>query len=125
MRIRFLSLAGATVLALALAGCSSLRTGGASANVATIAFANESTAQADVYAVAGSEAVRLGTVLAGRTERLRVPSDLVARGGPLTIRADLLARGDRPSTGPLTLREGDVINVRLASGGTTLIVTPR
>src|SRR5512140_1138094 len=48
---------------------------------AMMTFRNESLAQADVFAIAqGSNAMRIGTVMAGRTETLRIPADVANRG---------------------------------------------
>src|SRR5690349_17369056 len=71
------SRAGVLIAAMAsLGACGPLHRGNGPTQTATVIFSNESIDQADVYAVvSGSQAVRIGTVFAGRTESLRVPSD--------------------------------------------------
>src|SRR5919202_3580170 len=74
---------------------------------AVIHFTNQSLEQATVYAVApGSFALRLGTVMAGRTESLVVPGD-VANRGSLNIVVRLLARSILPQTGLVAVTPGE------------------
>src|SRR3954471_9689734 len=51
-----------------------------------IVFVNQSIDQADVYAAGpDGNAVRIGTVLSGRTETLTVPSSVVSQSGNMTV----------------------------------------
>lgn len=113
------------VAALTLAAaCGPLRTG-SSGEQARVVFSNQSAEQADVYAViAGTDAVRLGTVSSFRTDTLRVPTIVTDRRGDITISARLLARSGQPATGLIALRAGDVIRVRLSADARSLIYTP-
>src|SRR5438270_11000449 len=87
---------------------------------AQVVFVNESLEQADVFAIAqGGEAIRMGTVQAGRTETLAVPSQFVSRTS-VSIVARLLARTGALRTGPLSINAGDRIEVRLPVGANTL-----
>ena len=92
---------------------------------AKVIFVNESLDQADVYA-AGPDglAVRVGTVFAGRTDSLTVPATVVGQGGSVNFSARLLARSMVPRSGPVTVRAGDRIQVRLPSDETMLVVLP-
>ena len=91
---------------------------------AILSFTNESVDQADVYAVVGTQAIRIGTVLAGRTERLVVPPDIAFRGSNVNVVARLLAQSNRPQTGPITLRPGERLEIRLPMDQRALVVLP-
>ena len=91
---------------------------------AYIYFTNESLDQADVYAVIpGNTPTRIGTVFAGRTDTLTVPADMALRGN-VNVFARLLARSARPSTGPLAIRPGEGLQVRLPVDEKLLVVLP-
>jgi hypothetical protein len=87
-------------------------------------FTNESLDQADVYAtLPGNQPIRIGTVFAGRTDTLTVPADMAARGN-FNVFARLLARSARPSTGPIAIRPGEHLQVRLPLDQRLLVVLP-
>jgi len=121
-RGRLRGLGVAIVLALT-AACGPLRRPSAQEQ-AILSFTNESLDQADVYAVAGTQSVRIGTVLAGRTERLVVPPDIAFRGSNVNVVARLLAQSNRPQTGPITLRPGERLEIRLPMDQRALVVLP-
>jgi hypothetical protein len=126
-QIRALSVAA--VLGVAISGaaaCGPLHHSGEEAERrAEIEFINESLAPADVYAVVqGSESVRIGTVMAGRSEVLRIPQQMVDRASSLSIVARLLAQSRSLSTGPVTVSRGERIQVRLPMSGGVLSVLP-
>jgi hypothetical protein len=107
----------------AMTGCGRFHQGPDYAN-AYVIFNNQSLEQADVYTVEQSgQALRIGTVFAGRTDTLTVPADVTVRS-PINIVARLLARGIAPSTGPVTLTPGDRVLVTLPLDGRTLTVLP-
>jgi hypothetical protein len=88
-------------------------------------FSNESIEQADVYVVAsGNQAVRIGTVFAGRSETLTVPSSVVSRGGQVNIVARFLARSATAQSGPVPLQRGDRLEIRLPIDQKLLVVLP-
>jgi hypothetical protein len=88
-------------------------------------FTNESLDQADVFAVVpGNAPIRIGTVFAGRTDTLTVPSELASRGDNINVFARLLARSARPSSGPIPIRPGDRLAVRLPIDQKMLVVLP-
>lgn len=92
---------------------------------ATVVFSNESLTQADLFAVMpGVDARKLGTVMAGRTEELKVPADIVRRSGSLNFVARLLARSGTPGSGPVPIRPGDRLQIRLPIDGRSLFVVP-
>jgi len=91
---------------------------------AVLDFTNESLDQATVYAVVSGHAVRIGTVFAGRTERLIVPPDVAFRGSNVNVVARLLAQSYQPQTGPIPLRPGDHLEVRLPINSRALVVLP-
>jgi hypothetical protein len=115
----------ATVAAItALAACGTVRRGSGQPP-ALLYFTNESLDQADVYAVAGgNQPIRIGTVFGGRTDTLTVPADIVARGVNVNIVARLLARSATPSSGPVAIRPGDHLTVRLPVDQKQLVVLP-
>jgi hypothetical protein len=117
---RFAALA--TLLALG-AACGPFHTG--SESRATLVFSNESLDQADVYA-SGADGlpVRVGTVLAGRTETLTLPATVLGQGGNINISARLLAKNQVPQSGPVSIRPGDRISVRLPPDERMLVVLP-
>ena len=91
---------------------------------AVVSFTNESMDKAEVYAVTSGQSVRLGTVFAGRTERLVVPPDVAFRGSNVNFVARLLARRNQPQSGPISLRPGDHLEVRLPTDQRQLVVMP-
>ena len=99
-------------LALVAAACGPARRGSGEPPAAII-FSNESLDQATVYIVVpGMDFRRLGTVIPGRTDTLTIPPEFSNRG-TLNIVARLLARPDLPQTGPVSVRPGELYNVRL------------
>jgi hypothetical protein len=115
--------AGLLMLALLLTACGTFNRGGD--NSAKVIFTNETLDQATVYASPpGSDPIRIGTVLGNQTTTLTVPTSITDRSSTTTIRVRLLARPEQPSSGPITLRAGDEIRVRLPAGAQTLMVTP-
>ena len=114
-------------IALALAAttaCGGFRNRQSAQERAVISFTNESLDQATVYAVTGTQSIRIGTVHAGRTENLVIPGDIAFRGQSLNVVARLLAQSRRPSSGPITLSPGQRIEVRLPMDQRQLVVLP-
>ena len=92
---------------------------------ATVVFSNESLNQADLFAVMpGVQARKLGTVMAGRTEELVVPADIVRRSQNLNFVVRMLSRSSTPGSGPVPLRAGDRLQIRLPMDAKTLFVAP-
>jgi hypothetical protein len=92
---------------------------------AEIEFINESLYPAEVYAVvAGSESIRIGSVMAGRREILRVPQQMVDRASSLSIVARPLAQSRSLSTGPISIGRGERLQVRMPINGSVLSVLP-
>ena len=114
IRRRARRLAPMATILFAVAACGPRRQSSAQPST-TIVFSNESIDQATVYVVApGRDFRRIGTVLAGRTDTLTVPADMANRGA-VNIVARLLARPEVPQTGPVTIRPGELYQVRLAN----------
>jgi hypothetical protein len=113
-----------SALLLAVASCSHTPPGAGSTEKTLIQFSNESLSQADVFVSApGTDARRIGTVMAGQSETLEIPPDVAIKGN-VTIVARLLARSNRPSSGPLALSPGTKLSVRLPLDTKTLVVLP-
>jgi hypothetical protein len=96
------------------------------ASTPVIVFVNESIDQAVVYAVApgGVGRARIGTVLAGRTETLRIPRSVMSGGNSVDIVARTLASARVVRTGPITLSDGNRLQVTLPASENTLTVLP-
>lgn len=91
---------------------------------AIVVFENQSLDQATVFIVPqGLNAQRIGTVMAGRTDTLVVPREFRNKG-TVNIVARLLARSRAPSSGPVSIRSGDALEVRLGVDDRILTVLP-
>jgi hypothetical protein len=103
--------------------CGPFRRGGAPD--AVVIFHNQSTDQADVYAIgSGGEPVRIGTVFAGRTENLTVPQGIVGGAQRVNIIARIFASPRAVASGPFTLAPGDTMAVTLSSDEKMLSALP-
>ena len=92
---------------------------------AEVEFINESLYPAEVYAVVtGSESIRIGSVMAGRTEILRLPQQMVDRASTVNIVARPLAQSRSLTTGPVSISRGERIQVRMPINGAVLTVLP-
>ena len=121
-RFRILSLAIGLGLA---AACGGYHTGEAGGNLAParLFFTNESLDEAAVYAVSGTQQIRIGTVMGGRTDTLVVPPTMFS-SGTLHFYARALAHARVAQSGPVPLLPGDDLVVRLPLDQNTLIVLP-
>lgn len=129
--MRNTSITGAGLRALGIAlvlgattACGPLRHRTSPQEQAVLSFTNESLDQADVYAVTAVQAIRIGTVMAGRTENLIVPADIAYRGENVNVVARLLAQRNRPQSGPITVRPGERLEIRLPMDQRALVVLP-
>ena len=111
------------VSAAACGGSNRPNTGYMHEEPAVVYFSNESTEQAAVYAVAGGEQRRIGTVFAGQLAKLRLPATMVARGS-VNIFARLLARDELPQSGSISIRPGSAYEVTLLPDRRTMMVLP-
>jgi len=112
------------ITAVTVAACGTFHRGSGEPP-ALLYFTNESLDQADVYAVSsGGASTRIGTVSGGRTDTLTVPRDVVARNDNVNLVARLLARSAMPSSGPIPIRPGDHLAVRLPIDQKMLVVLP-
>lgn len=110
-----------TALSVGCAGRSRLPSGEAT----VITFVNESTTQADLFAVTGGGSYRLGTVGPNRTAELRVPEHVVRAGSAgVNFVARLFPGRATLQSGNVTLQEGDVLTVRLPATLNLLVITP-
>jgi hypothetical protein len=105
-------------------GCGRFHSGEADGDLAArVFFTNESLDEAAVYAVSGTQQVRIGTVMGGRTDTLVVPST-VLNNGTIRLVARPLAHSSAAQSGPFPLHGGDEMSVRLPMNQMTLIVLP-
>jgi hypothetical protein len=121
--IRALALLFATA-AIALATSCGRFVRGSDDTRAFIQFVNQSLSQADVFAVDGVRAIRMGTVMPGRTDTLEVPSDVVHGAGTLNVVARLLASSYTPRTGQFSIGPGEMLQVTLPPDARSLVVLP-
>jgi hypothetical protein len=119
-------LALAAALLAPTAACSIFRSKtGPTPPAARITFVNQSTEQANVFAIGSSgEQYRIGTVPGGRTDRLTIPRSALGSGFTVTIVARRLATSRAISSGPITVSPGDEFTVTLPPAGNTLAVLP-
>jgi len=113
-------------LAVSVVGCGRLHTGEAEGDVcngATVYFSNESLDEAAVYAVSGSQQVRIGTVMAGRSDTLALSPTSLSNGTVYFV-VRPLASSRVVSSGPVALHGCDAISLRLPSVQNTIIVLP-
>jgi|SRR5690242_6375437 len=123
MRIELRRTIVAAAAAFALAACGPFHRGSQPESV--IVFRNQSTDQADVYAIgSGGDPIRIGTVFAGREETLRVPTSITGGSGRLNVVARIFASGRVVVTGPFTMLPGDSMDVTLTSDEKILSVLP-
>jgi len=121
-----LRLFGAAIgLGLATA-CGGFRNGGEAGGdlAAVLYFTNESLDQATVYAVTGTQQVRIGTVMSNRTDTLTVPASVLGGAGTFQLVARPLASNRIARSGPISLSPGDELVVRLPSTQNTLVILP-
>lgn len=121
-----LAMLAAAVAIVGVAACNPFRHGAASTQApALLYFTNESLDQADVFAVVSNgQAVRIGTVMPGRTDTLVVPRDIAARGSNVNVVARLFARSAAAQSGPVSIHPGDELQIRLPVDQKLLVVLP-
>jgi hypothetical protein len=91
----------------------------------TIVFQNESLDQADLFAVRRSAgALRLGTVMAGRTDTLEIATGTIPAGENVDFVARLLARGRAPHSGQVAVLPGQWLTITLPTTANILSVLP-
>src|SRR5690242_5006746 len=92
---------------------------------AVVIFHNQSTDQADVYALGpGGDPTRIGTVFAGKTEALRVNDAIVGGANRVNVIARIFPSGRVVSSGPFSLGPGDSMDLTLSSDERILSVLP-
>jgi len=89
-----------------------------------VIFTNESSDQAEVYAVSSGSPFRIGTVSAGRKETLRVPLSVIGGTRTVDISARIFATNRYVHSGTFSLNPGDRVEVRLGADEKLLSVLP-
>ena len=120
--VKFASCLSAFVLLTGQAGCAKQVPAAPQADpgYATVIFANESPAQAEVWAVARDvNTRRIGTVMAGETSTLRVPDDFAAQS-QIGFYAKVRGTSAMPWTETYAFHAGDQIRIRLERDARTL-----
>jgi hypothetical protein len=102
-------------LLAALAACGPMHRSGPEPQPAIVIFTNDSVDLAELYAVHnGTSPIRLGSVEAGRTAELKVPMTALGGDGLVSFTARIFARPRvEPTSGEISLREGERVTVRL------------
>jgi hypothetical protein len=90
-----------------------------------VVFHNESTDQADVYALgSGGQPMRVGTVFANRTETLRIPPEVTGGANRVNIIVRIFASSKVVASGPFSIGPGDSMQVTLPPAENLLSVLP-
>jgi hypothetical protein len=122
--LRAAALSLALVVAALASGCAG-RQRLPSGERTVVTFVNESTTQADLFAVVGGASYRLGTVGPNRAEELRIPEHVVRAGtGGVNFVARLFPGRGTLQSGIVTVVPGDALTVRLPASLNLLVVTP-
>jgi hypothetical protein len=92
---------------------------------AVIVFHNQSTDQADVYALGpGGNPSRIGTVFAGKTETLHVNDAIIGGANRVNVIVRIFPSGRVVASGPFSLGPGDSMDLTLSSDEKMLSVLP-
>ena len=92
---------------------------------AVVVFHNQSTDQADVYALgSGGDPTRIGTVFAGKTETLHVNDAIIGGANRVNVIARIFPSGRVVASGPFSLGPGDSMDLTLSSDEKILSVLP-
>jgi len=109
--------------ALTIAGCGPFRRGGPPD--AVVVFHNQSTDQADVYALgSGGDPVRIGTVFGGRSETLRVPGSVTGGANRINVIARMFPTGRVVGSGAFELAPGESMDLTLSGDERVLAALP-
>ena len=120
IRIRHAIAGGIVVLS---AGCGPFRHSGQPD--AVVVFHNQSTDQADVYAVgSGGDPIRIGTVYGGQSEALRVPAAVTGGANRVNVIARIFPNGRVVASGPFSIGPGESMDVTLSSDEKVLAALP-
>jgi hypothetical protein len=105
------------VLAVALAGCASLRRGtGPTAPTTTIRVENQGFLDMTVYVMRSAERVRLGLAPGGVTTSFVIPADLPQSGTPLRFVADPIGSARASVSDQITVQPGDQVTMVIPPG---------
>jgi hypothetical protein len=92
---------------------------------AVVVFHNNSTDQADVYALgSGGAPIRVGTVFPNRTESLRIPPDVMGGANRVNIIVRVFASSKVVASGPFSLGPGESMDVTMPPEENLLAVLP-
>lgn len=92
---------------------------------AAVVFHNQSTDQADVYALSpGGDPARIGTVFAGKTETLHVNDAIIGGANRVNVIVRIFPSGRIVASGPFSLGPGDTMDLTLSSDEKILSVLP-
>ena len=123
MRIEVRRSIAVIVALVASAACGPFHRGATPA--AVVVFHNQSTDQADVYALGpGGDPTRIGTVFAGKTETLRVNDAIIGGANRVNVIARIFPSGRVVASGPFSLGPGDSMDLTLSSDEKMLSVLP-
>jgi hypothetical protein len=122
----FSSIVAGSIALAATAACGALHPGSTPDRApTTIVFQNQSLEQADVFALRRSAgALRIGTVMAGRTDTLTIQPGLIAPGETVDFAVRLLAKPGTPHSGPVAVSPGQWLTITLPQTEKILSVLP-
>lgn len=99
--------------ALLLAGCGAARSGGSTAQGATLRVQNQAFNDVTIYAVTGARPIRLGTVTGNSTAVLRIPASVVRMGQDMSFRADPIGSSDVSSSFTIYVAPGEEVSITI------------
>jgi hypothetical protein len=82
-------------------------------NAATLQVENRGFADMVIYAVSGSQRLRLGLATGNSTKSFTIPSSLVQTGGPLRFLADPIGGTRSPVSDEMVVQPGDVVTLTI------------
>jgi hypothetical protein len=104
------------MLALLIIAACAGRSGASSAgpdSQAMLQVENQGFSDMVIYAVSGSQRIRLGMATGNSTKTFPLPTYLVRTGGPLRFLADPVGGNRTPVSEEMTVQPGDIVTLRI------------
>lgn len=98
---------------LLLMGCGAARPAGSATDGATLRVENQAFNDMTIYAVAGAQSIRLGTVTGNSTAVLRIPATVVGMGQDMSFRADPIGSSAVSSSFTIFVAPGEEVTITI------------